>query len=63
MQAETVTNSLRYSKLIVVQMHFKSQGQKKDNYVQHNSNSLWDNAYPCNETFWTMLLNNQARLF
>ena len=43
MQAETVTNSLRYSKLIVDQMHFKSHVQQKDNYVLHNSNSLWDN--------------------
>ena len=43
MQAETVTNGLRYSKLIVVQMHFKSHVQLKDRYSQHNSNSLWDN--------------------
>ena len=45
MQAETVTNGLRYSKLIVVQMHFKSHVQLKNtcSYSQHNSNSLWDN--------------------
>ena len=42
MQAETVTNGLRYSKSIVVQMHFKSHVQLNDSYLQHNSNSLWD---------------------
>ena len=41
MQAETVTNGLRYLKLIVVQMNFKSHVQLNDGYVQHNSNSLW----------------------
>ena len=54
MQAETATNDLRYSKLIVDQMHFKSHVQLKDNYL-HNSNSLWGNMRtPCNEIFWTM---------
>ena len=55
MQAETTTNGLRYSKLIVDQIHFKSHVQLKDSYLQHNSNSLWGNMRTaCNEIFWTM---------
>ena len=33
MQAKTVTNGLRYSTLIVNQMHFKSHVQLKDSYL------------------------------
>ena len=64
MQAETATNGLKYSKLIVDQMHFKSHVKLKDSYLQHNSDSQWGNMRtPCNEIFWKMLVNKQARLF